>query len=58
LAEVDLIDRAHYYRQQGGADLAERFFDAAVVALGAIGRMPGAGSPRVGEICGIPRTRR
>ena len=29
------------------------FFDAAIKALGAIGRMPGAGSPRVGELCGI-----
>ena len=34
-------------------DLGERFFDAAMNALDAIGRMPGAGSPRVGEVCGI-----
>ena len=52
-AEVDLIERAHYYRDEGGSDLGERFFDAAIVALDAIGRMPGAGSPRVGELCGI-----
>jgi toxin ParE1/3/4 len=52
-AEFDLVERAHYYRDEGGADLAERFFDAAMAALDAIGRMPGAGSPRVGELCGI-----
>ena len=52
-AEVDLVERAHYYRDKGGFDLGERFFDAAMTALDAIGRMPGAGSPRVGEVCGI-----
>jgi len=52
-AEVDLIERSRYYRNEGGSDLDERFFDAAITALDAIGRMPGAGSPRVGEVCGI-----
>ena len=52
-AEVDLIERARYYRAEGDSDLGERFFDAAIAALDAIGRMPGAGSPRVGEVCGI-----
>ena len=52
-AEVDLVDRAHHYRREGGADLAERFFDSAMTALDATGRMPGAGSPRLGELCGI-----
>ena len=52
-AEVDLVERAHYYRDEGGSGLDERFFDAAMNALDAIGRMPGAGSPRVGEVCGI-----
>ena len=52
-AEVDLVERARYYRGEGGFDLGERFFDAAMRALDAIGRMPGAGSPRVGELCGI-----
>ena len=52
-AEVDFIERAHPYRDEGGADLGERFFDAAISALDAIGRMPGAGSPGVGELCGI-----
>jgi len=52
-AEVDLVERSHYYRDEGGSDLGERFFDAAMTALDAIARMPGAGSPRVGELCGI-----
>jgi toxin ParE1/3/4 len=51
-AEVDLVERARHYRE-GASDLAERFFDAAMTALEAIGRMPGAGSPRVGAVCGI-----
>ncbi len=57
LAEADLIERTAYHRQEGGDDLGERFFDAAVAALGAIGRMPGAGSPRIGELCDIPGLR-
>jgi toxin ParE1/3/4 len=57
LAEVDLIARTRYYRREGGDGLGERSFDAAVAALGAITRMPGAGSPRVGELCGIPGLR-
>ena len=52
-AEVDLVERSRYYRDEGGSDLGERFFDAAIAVLDAIGRMPGAGSPRVGEVCGI-----
>ncbi len=57
LAEADLIERTRYYRREGGDSLGERFFDAAVTALDAIGRMPGAGSPRIGELCGIPGLR-
>ena len=52
-AEVDLVERAHYDRDEGGSGLGERFFDAAMNALDAIRRMPGAGSQRVGEVCGI-----
>ena len=52
-AEVDLVERARYYRDEGGFDLGERFFDAAMTSLEAIGRMPGTGSPRLGEVCGI-----
>lgn len=53
LAEADLIERTRYYRREGDDDLGSRFFDAAVAALAAIGRMPGAGSPRLGELCDI-----
>ena len=52
-AEIDLVERARCYRGEGGFDFGERFFDAAMTALDGIGRMPGAGSPRVGELCGI-----
>ena len=52
-AENDLVERTQYYRAQGGSDLGARFFDTAIGALDAIGRMPGAGSPQVGEMCGI-----
>jgi hypothetical protein len=47
LAEADLIERTRYDRREGAVDIGERFFDAAIRALGAIGRMPGAGSPAV-----------
>lgn len=57
LAEADLVERTRYYRRQGDDSLAERFFAAAITALGAIGRMPGAGSLHVGELCGIPGMR-
>ena len=57
LAEADLVDRTRYYRREGGDDLGQRFFDAAVATLDAIGRMPGAGSPRLGELCEIPGLR-
>jgi toxin ParE1/3/4 len=52
-AEVDLVERARYHRDEGGFGLGEQFFAAAIAVLDAIGRMPGAGSPRVGEFCGI-----
>jgi toxin ParE1/3/4 len=56
-AGADLIERTHHYRREGGDRLGARFFDAAIATLGAIGRMPGAGSPSVGELCGIPGLR-
>lgn len=56
-AEADLVERTRYYRREGGTAIGERFFDAAVAALAAITRMPGAGSPRVGELCDIPELR-
>ena len=52
-AEDDLVERTQYYRAEGGSDLGARFFNTAIVALDAIGRMPGAGSSQVGEMCGI-----
>jgi toxin ParE1/3/4 len=56
-AEVDLVERTRNYRREGGDERSNRFFDAAVAALDAIGRMPGAGTARVGEICDIPSLR-
>lgn len=57
LAETDLVERARYYRTEGGAELGERFFDTAVASLRGIERMPRAGSPRPGELAGIPDLR-
>lgn len=57
LAENDLIERTRSYRLAGGDELAARFFDAAIAALDALGRMPLAGSPRVGELCEVPGLR-
>jgi len=56
-AESDLVDRTRYYRTEGGDDVGRRFSDAATEALCDIERMPGAGSPRVGELCDAPRLR-
>ena len=53
LAEADLVERSEYYRRQGGDALGQRFFDAAIESLRRIERMPGAGSPRIGEMCGV-----
>jgi len=57
LAETDLVERTQYYQAEGGAELGARFFNAAVASLRAIEKMPGAGSPRVGELCNIPGLR-
>lgn len=51
LAEADLIDKTAHYRSAGGNKLAERFFDSALASLRSIERMPGIGSPLVGEMC-------
>jgi len=56
-AESDLVDRTRYYRSEGGEDVGGRFFEAAIAALRFIERMPGAGSPRVGELCEAPGLR-
>ena len=53
LAEADLVERTEYYRHEGGDALGRRFFDAAIESLRLIERMPGAGSVRIGEMCGV-----
>lgn len=57
LAETDLIEQTRYYRIEGGDQLGARFFDTAVASLRAIETMPGAGTPRIGELCDIPGLR-
>lgn len=57
LAEQDLVDAARHYSQEGGADLGERMFDAALAALKPIERMPAMGSPRLGQLCEMPGLR-
>ena len=57
LAEADLVDRSRYYAAEAGETVAERIFDAAIDALRAVERMPGAGTPRIGELCDIPGLR-
>ena len=57
LAEQDLVDAARHYAHEGGAELAERMFDAALAALQPIQRMPAMGSPRLGQLCDIPGLR-
>jgi toxin ParE1/3/4 len=57
LAEADLIDKAAHYRSAGGNMLAERFFDSALASLRSLERMPGIGSPLIGEMCEIPGLR-
>lgn len=58
LAEVDLVERTQHYRDGGGVELGERFFDAAIAALTSIEELPGIGSPTVGELIGIDGLRR
>ena len=53
LAEADLVERTEYYCHKGGDALGRRFFDAAIESLRLIERMPGAGSVRIGEMCGV-----
>lgn len=56
-AEGDLVARTRYYRSESGPALAERFFNAALVSLRPIERMPGIGSLRIGELSDIPGLR-
>jgi toxin ParE1/3/4 len=57
LGQRDLVERTRYYRVHAGDDVAARFFEAAIAALRAVERMPGSGSPRVGELADIPGLR-
>jgi toxin ParE1/3/4 len=56
-AEADLLEATRFYAEEGGAPLADRFFDAALAALEPIARMPTMGSPRLGQLCEIPGLR-
>ncbi len=56
-AEADLIEATRHYATEGSVELAERMFDAAIAALQPIERMPGMGSPRLGQLCEIPGLR-
>jgi toxin ParE1/3/4 len=56
-AEADLLDATRHYATEGSIELAERMFDAAFGALEPIERMPGMGSPRLGQLCEIPGLR-
>lgn len=56
-AEADLLEATRHYATEGSVELAEHMFDAAVAALKPIERMPGMGSPRLGQLCEIPGLR-
>jgi toxin ParE1/3/4 len=56
-AEADLLEATRHYTTEGSLELAERMFDAAIAALEPIERMPGMGSPRLGQLCEIPGLR-
>ena len=52
-AEQDLIDITRWYAEQGGSKLAERAFDNARKAVALVERMPGLGSPAIGDTSGL-----
>jgi toxin ParE1/3/4 len=56
-AEADLLEATRHCATEGSPALAERMFDAAIAALEPIERMPGMGSPRLGQLCDIPGLR-
>jgi toxin ParE1/3/4 len=56
-AQDDLIALTRWYAEQGGNALAARLFDSAQAALEPLARMPGLGSPRVGQLCQQPGLR-
>ena len=56
-AEQDLVNAASYLAQHGGQATAERLIGNALACLEPVQRMPGMGSPRIGQICDIPGLR-
>jgi toxin ParE1/3/4 len=56
-AEEDLVERTRYCLEHAGDRVADQFFRIAMETLQAVERMPGAGSPRIGELCDIPGLR-
>ena len=56
-AEQDLVEIARYYTHAGGKQLGAKLFDAALASLKPIERMPGMGSPRLGQLCNVPSLR-
>ena len=52
-AKQDLSDAAVHYAAQGGVALGEDFLLEATTALSRIEAMPGLGSPRAGQRCGV-----
>lgn len=52
-----MLEATRHYASEGSVELAERMFDAAIAALEPIERMPGIGSPRLGQLCEIPGLR-
>jgi len=45
-AQLDVMQAADYYFDEGGAELELRFIDAVSAAIARIGAQPGIGSPR------------
>lgn len=56
-AEADLLEATRHYAREGSLGLTERMFDAAIAALEPIERMPGMGSPHMGQLGEIPGLR-
>ena len=54
LAIRDAEEATDYYTQEAGDAVAFRFIDALRAAYERIGDNPGIGSPRLGELIGIP----
>ena len=52
-AKLDLSDAAAYYATRGGLALGEDFLREATAALSRIEAMPGLGSPRLAQLCGV-----